>query len=66
MGVKIRQWKGAWWIFIDHQGMRKAKRIGVGEPAKKAAKQAAQQIQARLALGQPAFQSEKSGMTLSR
>ena len=66
MGVKIRQWKGAWWIFIDHQGMRKAKRIGVGEPAKKAAKQAAQQIQARLALGQPAFQSEKSGMTLER
>ncbi len=66
MGVKIRQWKGAWWIFIDHQGMRKAKRIGVGEPAKKAAKQAAQQIQARLALGQPAFQSQKSGMTLER
>ncbi len=66
MGVKIRQWKGAWWIFIDHQGMRKAKRIGVGEPARKAAKQAAQQIQARLALGQPAFQSQKSGMTLER
>ena len=66
MGVKIRQWKGAWWIFIDHQGMRKAKRIGVGEPAKKAAKQAAQQIQARLALGHPAFQSQKSGMTLER
>ncbi len=66
MGVKIRQWKGAWWIFIDHQGMRKAKRIGVGEPAKKAAKQAAQQIQARLALGQPAFQNQKSGMTLER
>ncbi len=41
MGVKIRQWKGAWWIFIDHQGMRKAKRIGVGEPAKKAAKPSA-------------------------
>ncbi len=66
MGVKIRQWKGAWWIFIDHQGMRKAKRIGIGEPGKKAAKLAAQQIQARLALGQPAFQGQKSGMTLER
>lgn len=31
MGVKIRQWKGAWWIFINHHGMRKARRVGIGE-----------------------------------
>ena len=25
MGVKVRFWKGAWWIFIGHQGRRQAK-----------------------------------------
>jgi hypothetical protein len=27
MAVKVKQHKGAWWIFIDHRGKRKAKRI---------------------------------------
>lgn len=44
MAVNIRQWKGAWWVFINHQGTRKARRVGVGESGKKAAKQVAQQI----------------------
>lgn len=26
MGVKVREWKGAWWVFINHKGQRKAKR----------------------------------------
>ncbi len=64
MGVKIREWKGAWWVFINHQGTRKAKRIGTGEPGKKAAKQVAQQIQARLALGQTAFDRLQASVTL--
>ena len=64
MAVNIRQWKGAWWIFINHQGTRKAKRVGVGESGKKAAKQVAQQIQARLVLGQAAFESHKTGVTI--
>lgn len=55
MGVTIREWKGAWWIFINDHGTRKAKRIGTGAVGKKAAKQAAEQIQARLALGQTPF-----------
>ena len=55
MAVNIRQWKGAWWVFINHQGTRKARRVGVGESGKKASKQVAQQIQARLVLGQTAF-----------
>ncbi|MDF0674336.1 MAG: site-specific integrase [Nitrospira sp.] len=63
MGVKIREWKGAWWVFINHQGTRKAKRIGTGESGKKAAKQVAQQIQARLALGQAAL-PERTRVTL--
>jgi integrase len=51
MGVRIRERDGAWWIFINHQGRRKAKRIGIGEPGKKAAKEAAARIQAKLVLG---------------
>jgi integrase len=51
MGVTIRQKDGAWWVFINHQGRRKAKRIGVGEAKKKAAKEVAAKIQAKLALG---------------
>jgi len=64
MGVTIREWKGAWWIFINHHGTRKAKRIGTGAVGKKAAKQAAEQIQARLALGQTAFDRPQTSLTL--
>jgi len=64
MGVTIRQWKDAWWVFVNHKGQRKAKRIGVGEEGKKAAKHVAQKLQARLALGQPAFQEDKTGVKL--
>ena len=53
MGVKVRQWKGAWWLFVNHRGQRKAKRVGAGEAGRLAAKEAARQLQARLALGEP-------------
>ncbi|OLB50043.1 MAG: hypothetical protein AUH99_10775 [Candidatus Rokubacteria bacterium 13_2_20CM_2_70_11] len=52
MGVKIRQRNGAWWLFIDHKGKRKAKCVGTGREAQRAAKAAAEKIQARLALGE--------------
>ena len=64
MGVKVRERNGAWWIFINHHGQRKARRIGVGASGKKAAQQVAQQIQARLALGQTAFDRQSAGVTL--
>jgi integrase len=64
MGVKVRERNGAWWIFIDHYGQRKARRIGAGAPGKKAAQQVAQQIQARLTLGETAFGSHSAGITL--
>jgi hypothetical protein len=64
MGVKVRERNGAWWIFINHHGQRKAKRIGAGAPGKKAAQQVAQQIAARLALGRTAFDSRTAGVTL--
>ncbi len=51
MAVKVREWKGAWWVFVDHHGRRKARRVGLGKPGKRAAEAAAEQIQAQLTLG---------------
>jgi len=65
MGVLVRERDEAWWVFINHQGQRKAKRIGVGEAGKKAAKQVAEKIQARLALGESALPATQPGITLS-
>src|SRR5262245_15519287 len=56
MAVKVKQHKGAWWIFIDHKGKRKAKRIGT---SKRAAEQVAEKIQAKIALGQFVAQEEE-------
>jgi hypothetical protein len=56
MAVKVRQHKGAWWIFIDYHGKRKAKRVG---SSKRAAEIAAEKIQAKIALGQFAILEEK-------
>jgi integrase len=53
MGVKVRERDGAWWLFVDHQGRRKAKRVGTGKTGKKAADAAAVQIAAKLASGDP-------------
>ncbi len=51
MGVKVGERHGAWWVFVDWKGRRKAKRVGVGKEGKRAARAAAEQIQAKLALG---------------
>lgn len=51
MAVKVREWKGAWWVFVDHRGHRKAKRVGVGTRQKHTAEKAAEKIQAQLLLG---------------
>jgi integrase len=47
MGVKVRFRNGAWWVFINHRGSRKAKRIGDRETAVKVARA----IRERLASG---------------
>ena len=59
MGVKVRErpvGSGIWWIFIDHQGNRKAKKIGKN---KKMAIEAARKIEAKLALGDLGVIEEK-------
>jgi len=51
MGVKVRErpkGSGVFWIFIDHNNRRKAKKIGTDE---KLANEVAEKIQARLTLG---------------
>jgi hypothetical protein len=64
MGVKVRLWKGAWWVFITHHGARKTKRIGEGTAGKKPAQFVAQQIQARFALGLPASEPQTATITI--
>ena len=51
MGVRVRKRNGAWWIFLNLHGRRKAKRVGVGPQAKKAAELAALKLRVRLAEG---------------
>jgi integrase len=52
MAVHVKQHTGAWWIFIDHKGERKAKRIG-------SSRRAAEKIQAKIALGQFEIKDEQ-------
>ena len=65
MGVKVRErpkGSGTFWVFIDHQGRRKAKKIG---PDRKLAVEVARKIEARLVLGDVglAKPQEDRGMT---
>jgi integrase len=62
VGVTVKQWKGAWWLFVNHRGQRKAKRVGVGDTGKKAAKDAATKLAARLALGENPLREADSGV----
>ena len=57
MAVKVKQHTGAWWIFINYHGKRKAKRIG---SSKRAAEMAAEKIQAKIALGETVSPSSLS------
>lgn len=59
MGVKVRErpkGSGVWWIFIDHQGIRKSKKIGKD---RRVALEAAKRIEARLVLGDLAFLADE-------
>ena len=51
MGVSIREkpkGSGVWWLFVNHRGTRKAKKIGKD---KRLAKEVAEKIEAKLTLG---------------
>lgn len=58
MGVKVREkikGSGVYWVFINHNGRRKAKKVGT----KKAAEKVQTIIEGRLASGEPAFTKQK-------
>jgi hypothetical protein len=65
VGVRVREWKGAWWVFVDHKRQRKAKRIGVGASGKRAADDVAKAYEVQLTLGTFDF-SKTSGATFER
>ena len=59
MGVKVREkpkGSGTWWVFIYHQGKRKAKKIGKDEDL---AREVAKRIEAKLVLGDLGFVNER-------
>ena len=49
MGVKVREKDGKWYVFINHQGKRKAKCVG---DSKKAALEVKRKLEAKLTLGE--------------
>src|SRR5215510_9584997 len=55
MAVKVKAHRGTWWVFIDHRGKRKAKKIG----SKEAAQAVAKRIEAKLTLGDFSILEEK-------
>jgi integrase len=55
MAVRVRYYRDAWWVFIDHKTRRKKKRIGPGKEGERAAKAVAENLEARLALGDTGF-----------
>jgi integrase len=57
MSVKLRFFRNAWWIFIDHHGKRRAKRVGDQETARRVAKELREQL-ARTDLHLPILRSE--------
>jgi len=60
MSVKVRErpkGSGMFWVFIDHQGKRKAKKIGKD---RRLAKEVAKRIEAKLILGDLDLEKEKS------
>src|SRR2546422_5076227 len=66
VGVKVKEWKGAWWVFVDHQGRRKAKRAGPGSRGKKLAEAAATKIAAKLLDGDTSRSEEHTSELQSR
>jgi len=47
VGVRVRYWKGSWWVFVSHRGRRKAKLVG----DRRTAEEIASKLRARLLLG---------------
>jgi len=55
VGVKVKHYKKTWYVFINHNGRRKAKKVG----SKLAAEQVRHEIEAQLTLGNLGFLKEQ-------
>ena len=54
MGVKVREkitGSGVWWVFVNHNGLRRSKKAGT----EKLANKVKEVMEAKLKLGQPLF-----------
>jgi integrase len=51
MAVKVREVRGIWRVMVDWKGRRVSRNVGAGAAGKRSAQTAAEQIQARLTLG---------------
>lgn len=51
MAVKVREVRGIWRVMVDWKGRRVSRNVGRGKDGKRSAEQSAQQIAAKLALG---------------
>jgi hypothetical protein len=60
MGVTVKYYRGAWWVFVAHRNQRKAKRIGASREAAKSVAQAIEEQLARVDLGLPLPLSAKT------
>jgi len=61
MGVNVKFHKGAWWIFVNHRGRRRAKKVGDRDTALAVARK----IRQRLAEGDlKLLESDPDGPTL--
>ncbi len=60
MAVKVKERRGAWWIFANHNGQRRAKLIGKGKAGKKLAEQLRDRWDALIKLGEAAQVFEKA------
>src|SRR6267143_5124095 len=62
MGVKVRFWKGAWWLMIHHGGRRKKKRIG---PDRETAERVARAVREKLLRGDLDLEPSTDHQTLT-
>jgi integrase len=63
MGVKVRQRGANWYVFVDYQYQKKAKKVGPGKAGFDAANELAAQWRAQIALGQFSFEREGKKVT---
>ena len=51
MGVRVRKWKGSWWLAVYHNGARRMRRFGPSLADKRRAQRIAEQVAADLVKG---------------